>query len=113
MTRCASAHDAAQSLYGLRADLCLCDAVGDGVEVAMSGHAHLLKWQWQLHHDGRLNIGPLCPYRRLERQLRCLWHSVIRGGDDSLYALQELSHFSENLIALGRRQSRFGHPIST
>ena len=43
MTRCASAHDAAQSLYGLRADLCLCDAVGDGVEVAMSGHAHLLK----------------------------------------------------------------------
>ena len=73
MTRCASAHDAAQSLYGLRADLCLCDAVGDGVEVAMSGHAHLLKWQWQLHHDGRLNIGPPCPYRRLERQLRCLF----------------------------------------
>jgi len=102
MTRCASAHDAAQSLYGLRADLCLCDAVGDGVEVAMSGHAHLLKCSGSFIMMAGSTSGRHAHTDGLSGSFDAFGILLIHTSNDSLYALQKFAHFRENLISLGR-----------
>jgi len=78
----------------------MCDAVRNGIEVAMHRHAHLLEWQRQLHHDGRLNIDRHAHPDGSSGRFDTFGILLIHSGHDALYALQELSHFSENLIAL-------------